>query len=105
MIVIGIAVYPAMKKYCSSNFSFAHDYNENEDRSIAYWIEDTEEVNSSITPLNPDIDIDIINEPSASATLLNSCPGAGGEATFSSSPADADYSSACDIELLSTSVE
>lgn len=81
MIVIGIAVYPAVKKYCDSTF-FQSGGNGNR-----YWIEDNEEVISVLTS----------NIPECSFALLNR---GSNESIKRIAVSPDDSSSACSLDVL-----
>lgn len=86
MIVIGIAVYPAVKKYCDSTF-FQNSGNGNR-----YWIEDNEEVISVLTS----------NVAECSFALLNRA-GTSSESIKRIAVSPDDSSSACSLDVLTDS--
>lgn len=78
MIVIGIAVYPAVKKYCDSTFLG------NAVGNRRYWIEDNEEVVAVLTSSVPECSFALLNRSSNNAATID------------------DSSSTCSLEGLTT---
>lgn len=87
MVVISIAVYPAVKNYCDSTF-----FSNNIDSS-RYWIEDNEEIVSVLTSNIPDCSFALITPKSDLRTEE------GGEIDDSSSSCSVDIFTEAQSEL------